>query len=295
MEASIVSPALAPTWNFAEKLPSSSLLPLNLVVSEMRVSSDCSWVISFWMLPLASAFRPPSFEPWTDRSRMRCRMEVLSLSAPSAVCTTEMPSWVLRTATFRPPICERRPSEMASPAASSAARLMRKPEESFSSDLLIWPSVTDRLRYALSAAMLLLTRRPIVFLLGRGLPVFSRCIRAAGRAGVALVVTAWDACDLRRNRFFFSIHPVGLRSGGLRLRAATGRRPVGALAGEWGRHGAAPGYPIDVRALLVTGAHSAVGGHGFAVPHLAHRGVQEGQGPRTHLRDTGKGDPEVVR
>src|SRR5215218_9821005 len=51
---------------------------------------------------------------------------------------------------------------MARPAASSAARLMRKPEESFSSDLLIWPSVTDRLRYALSAAMLLLTRRPMV-------------------------------------------------------------------------------------------------------------------------------------
>src|SRR5687768_2269969 len=57
---------------------------------------------------------------------------------------------------------------MARPAASSAARLIRKPEESFSSDLLIWPSVTDRLRYALSAAMLVLTRRPTIFLLGRG-------------------------------------------------------------------------------------------------------------------------------
>ena len=59
---------------------------------------------------------------------------------------TETPSWVLRTATLRPPICERRPSEMARPAASSAARLMRKPLESFSRDLLIWPWVTDRLR-----------------------------------------------------------------------------------------------------------------------------------------------------
>ena len=47
------------------------------------------------------------------------------------------------------------------PAASSAARLMRKPEESFSSDLLIWLSVTDRLRYEFSAAMLLLTVRPM--------------------------------------------------------------------------------------------------------------------------------------
>src|SRR4051794_41970915 len=114
--------------------------------------------------------------------------------------------------------------------------------------------------------MLVLTRRPIVFLLGRGLPLFSRCIRAAGRAGVALVVTAWDACDLRRNRSFFSIHPVGLRSGGLRLRAATGRRQAGALAGEWGQRGAAPSYPIDVRALLVTGADSAVGGGGLFRP-----------------------------
>jgi hypothetical protein len=35
--------------------------------------------------------------------------------------------------------------------------------------LFIWPSVTDRLRYELSAAMLVLTTRPIVFLLGRGL------------------------------------------------------------------------------------------------------------------------------
>jgi hypothetical protein len=61
---------------------------------------------------------------------------------------------------------------MARPAASSAARLMRKPEESFSSDLFICPSVTDRLRYELSAAMLVLTTRPLVFLLGRGLTGF---------------------------------------------------------------------------------------------------------------------------
>src|SRR3712207_6331801 len=80
-----------------------------------------------------------------------------------------MPSWALRTATRRPPTWERRPSEMARPAASSAARLMRKPLESFSSDLPIWLSVTDRLRYALNAAMLVLTLRPMVILLGRGL------------------------------------------------------------------------------------------------------------------------------
>src|SRR5919112_1539080 len=134
----------------------------------MRFSSDFSWVISDWMLFLASSFMPPELLACTDRSRMRWRIECVSVSAPSDVCTTEMPSCVFRTATLRPPICDRRPSEIARPAASSAARLMRKPEESFSSDLLIWPSVTDRLRYALSAAMLLLTRRPTMFLLGQG-------------------------------------------------------------------------------------------------------------------------------
>src|SRR5450830_243084 len=96
---------------------------------------------------------------------MRCRIECVSLSAPSAVCTTEMPSWALRTPTLMPPICERMLSEIARPAASSAARLMRKPDESFSSDLLRLPCVVVRLRAALRAAMLVLTERPMMELL----------------------------------------------------------------------------------------------------------------------------------
>ena len=128
------------------KVPSSSLVPLNVVVLAMRSSSCLSWPISFWMLPVAVVFRLPELDAWTDRSRMRCRIEVLSDSAPSAVCTTLVPSWVLRTAWVSPPICERRPSEIASPAASSAARLIRKPDDSRSSDLLIALFVVDRLR-----------------------------------------------------------------------------------------------------------------------------------------------------
>src|SRR5919112_5507314 len=99
---------------------------------------------------------------------MRCRMAVVSLSAPSAVCTTLTPSCELRTATFRPPTWARRPSEMDRPAASSAARLMRNPLDSFSSDLLSWPSVTDRLRYEFCAAMFWLMRRPMMTLLRDG-------------------------------------------------------------------------------------------------------------------------------
>src|SRR3954453_7611581 len=92
---------------------------------------------------------------------MRCRIACDSVSAPSAVCTTDTPSCALRTATLRPPTWARRPSEIARPAASSAARLIRKPLDSFSNDLLICPSVTDRLRYEFCAAMFWLMRRPM--------------------------------------------------------------------------------------------------------------------------------------
>src|SRR3954453_11641993 len=102
---------------------------------------------------------------------MRWRIEWVSVRAPSAVCTTLTPSCALRTATFRPPTCERRPSEMARPAASSAARLMRKPLDSFSSDLFIWPSETDRFRYEFIAAMFWLMRRPMMILLRDGVRV----------------------------------------------------------------------------------------------------------------------------
>ena len=43
MLTAIVSPAFAPTWNAAWKLPSSSFLPLNVVVALIRFSSDLSW------------------------------------------------------------------------------------------------------------------------------------------------------------------------------------------------------------------------------------------------------------
>ena len=46
----MLSPALAPTWKLALKLPSSSFLPLKVVVVAMRSSSDLSWPISDWML-----------------------------------------------------------------------------------------------------------------------------------------------------------------------------------------------------------------------------------------------------
>src|SRR5256714_2721799 len=73
-----------------------------------------------------------------------------------------MRSWALRAATCRPRIWDCRPWLIDRPAASSAARLIRRPEDSFSSEFFMALSVEDRLRYALTAAMLLLIRRLIV-------------------------------------------------------------------------------------------------------------------------------------
>ena len=101
---------------------------------------------SWSMAELAVVLLPPELAFWTARSRMRWRMEVTSLRAPSAVWATEMPSWALRVATLRPPIWLRSDSLLTRPAASSAARLIRKPDDSFSSDLPRLPSVTERFR-----------------------------------------------------------------------------------------------------------------------------------------------------
>ena len=50
-------------------------------------------------------------------------------NAPSAVCAREIPSFAFRMAWFRPLICEVKRVAIASPAASSLALLMRKPDD----------------------------------------------------------------------------------------------------------------------------------------------------------------------
>jgi hypothetical protein len=148
----IVSPVLAPTWNVLA-VPVSSLLPLNSVCVPMAVISVVSAVISEEMAALSSVFRvPPSC--CTFSSRMRPSIECTSERAPSAVWTSEMPSWALRCDCARPPICARIFSLMARPAASSAARLMRYPEDSFSIALAALPAVAVRLRCELNASTL---------------------------------------------------------------------------------------------------------------------------------------------
>src|SRR5699024_7931747 len=106
----------------------STLTPLKLVCLEMRLTSSRRWSISAWMdfrsdellVPLAAC---------TVSLRMRCRLALIWSSAPSVVCATEMPSLALRLAWLRPLTCAVMRLAMAWPAASSAAELMRRPED----------------------------------------------------------------------------------------------------------------------------------------------------------------------
>ncbi len=82
---------------------------------------------------------------------------VTSFSADSVVCASEMPSLALLTAWFRPLIWVVKRVEMARPAASSFALLMRMPEDrrSIAVDSLLCDLA--RLFWAFSELMLVLT------------------------------------------------------------------------------------------------------------------------------------------
>src|SRR5919107_5594580 len=94
----------------------------------MRFSSDVSWVTS-----VCRALRSPAefdeFDDCTASSRIRCRMSPELDRAPSAVWAIDTPSFALRVAWFMPRICELMRSEIARPAASSLALLMRRPDD----------------------------------------------------------------------------------------------------------------------------------------------------------------------
>ena len=135
---------LATSW-VVESAPVNRLSPLNFVRAAM-LSTSVRSVSSSSPIAVRSLVDSVSLPACTVSSRMRCRMPCTSFSEPSAVCTIEMPTWALRDACCRPRICDRMPSLIDSPAASSAARLMRRPLESRSSALPIFMPVTLRLR-----------------------------------------------------------------------------------------------------------------------------------------------------
>ena len=125
--------------------PVSRLRPLNRVRVAMFpisfVSERSSSPIA-WRSEVDRVVEPAC----TVSSRMRWRIAVVSDSAPSAVWIIDTPSCALRRPCCMPLIWARIFSLIARPAASSAARLMRRPLESCSSALPIFMEVMPRLR-----------------------------------------------------------------------------------------------------------------------------------------------------
>ena len=96
------------------------------------------------------------FEACTANSRMRCRFEVTEPRAPSAVCVSDTASPALRMAVERPRICAVKRWEIARPAASSFAPLMRRPDDIRCSDMDNSLLEVARLRWAFSDITLVL-------------------------------------------------------------------------------------------------------------------------------------------
>ena len=121
----------------------------------IRVTSVTSWFTSEFR-DWRSLAEFVAFADWIASSRIRCRISPDCASAPSAVCDSEMPSFALRRAWSRPRICEVMRSEIARPAASSFAELMRRPEDRRCSAVARLLCDVVRLRCAFSEAMLVL-------------------------------------------------------------------------------------------------------------------------------------------
>ncbi len=158
----IVSPTLAPTWKvLVPKVPSRMRRPLKVVCCAIREISAVRCCTSASSAARSEALLV-ALADCTASSRMRCRLLFSSASAPSAVWASEMPSLALRIAWFRPRICVVKRSEIARPAASSLALLMRRPEDSRCSAVARLDCELDRLRCAFSDRMLVLITCPVI-------------------------------------------------------------------------------------------------------------------------------------
>ena len=77
-------------------------------------------------------------------------------AAPSAICVKLMPSEEFRTDWLMLRICARKDSDSPRPAASSAARVIRRPDERRSTERPNWLVLIDKFRWAEIDAGLLL-------------------------------------------------------------------------------------------------------------------------------------------
>ena len=149
-------------------------------------------------------------------------MFVLSCNAPSADCTSEMPSLALRSAIFMPRTCDSMRVEIARPAASSDAELMRLPLDrrsiAVSSDL--FTAVADA--EAISALMLVFTESAISRLLQAPSGVTAAIQLAAAPPQRAPATAEGDrACDRVRVGYRRIIFPTVARSFVVQLRAVS--------------------------------------------------------------------------
>lgn len=153
--------ALAPTWKVKTPLePSNRLVPLKVVWLATRLISFFNWLTSLCTALRSSADNDP-LAACTASSRIRCKLSVMAPNAPSAVCASEMPSLALRTAWFMPLTWVVIRSEIAKPAASSLALLMRSPLERRCIEVANEDWLMLRLRCAVNELMFVLITEAI--------------------------------------------------------------------------------------------------------------------------------------
>src|SRR5262245_14541000 len=138
-----------------ESAPVRRLWPLNVVRSAIACISLCSWPTSVAANPRSVSPIVP-FAACVASSFIRCSMFCSSPTAPSAVCSIEIPSFALRTAWFKLRIWADMRWVTARPAASSFALLMRRPDDRRCSATFIADCEPVRLRCAFSEATLVL-------------------------------------------------------------------------------------------------------------------------------------------
>ena len=139
----------------APTLPLSRFILLKIVVALIRSTSSISCETSSW-IALRSRLVSTPLADCTARKRTRCNTLCVSFRPPSAVWIREMASCEFATARPKPITCALKFSAMLNPAASSAARLIRYPEDSFSMDFPTARLLINRFLRALIAATFVL-------------------------------------------------------------------------------------------------------------------------------------------
>ena len=100
------------------------------MVSVILSTSLSKLSTSNWILNLSSSVFV-SFPACTPSSLTLCNIELISFIPPSATCNNDTPSSIFLSAWDNPLICAFILSEIASPAASSAAEFILNPELNF--------------------------------------------------------------------------------------------------------------------------------------------------------------------